>query len=270
MEIQLAKQLRLLAALGPATILLACPPTAPQGSKAPADPVDQRAKGQPVTAIGVSMGIQSISLARQAAHRRAVASLGRLLEPDAVRFAYSRVGNHATLELKGGARKAPLAETRFEAIDGGWLARATATRSAAAVAAMSALKTVRTATAVRHTNVALALTIAESRAMRAAIERTVPSTKAGLHVEGTLTLVALAQQVEQHGARVSLESHVRVASQRPLAAAQARLVLVAVAKEHLALGERDAALAAATLSADAELIAAVKAQILAPRPKDGK
>jgi hypothetical protein len=195
-----------------------------------------------VSALGVVSGAVNVSLARQAAMERALRRLAGMLRPEALRFRYSVAGPDAsfTTELLGA--RVHGAETSYEELARGCLARATVDRPEETMRAIDRLTGITSAGQSAHADPSLALLLAENQAFREAVAKVAPQGADHVAIAGSITVLSQRATVTDAGASVSLELSIKISATRPLSTEEAAAVHDAVAARHLRANDYVAAI----------------------------
>jgi tetratricopeptide (TPR) repeat protein len=195
-----------------------------------------------IAAYGVATGIRDHALARNTAENRAISALHKLLEPEAVEFEYRAVGPDSTLKTVVPSGKVAHTATELIPVAGGWGARAYGVRSPEALAAIEALPSVTAEVTVKHADAGVALTIAESRAIRSIIAQATHTCTESCKVGGTLTLASYEPEFLEDGVTLELTGHAKPGRAAALKKKERRLVGRLAAEEHFELQEWQALL----------------------------
>lgn len=178
--------------------------------------VEQVRVPRTVTALGVASA-KDVSLARRISEARAIKNLARLLEPESLTFEFRSAAGDSTLTLQlGPVEAAPEATEFIDKIKDSWVAKATASRSEAALAALEKLTPLTSEVRAAYPDPSVALLKAENRAFRRVIAQAAGIGEDEVLLTGKLSVVALDEQVDAEGAKVKLVAAVRIAERKPL------------------------------------------------------
>lgn len=223
-----------------ATLLLvasAC--GSPKRSATPAAP---RPEAGRIAAYGVATRIRDQGAARTVAENRAIAALHKLLEPDAIEFDIEAAGPDSTLKTVVPSGKVAHTATELVPVAGGWGAKAYGLRSPKALAAINALPSVTAEVTVKHSDAGVALSIAESRAIRSIVAQATKACADACRIKGTVTLASYEPEFLEDGVTLVLTGHAKSTSRVALQKRERRAVYRAAAAEHLELQEWEEAL----------------------------
>jgi hypothetical protein len=199
--------------------------------------------GPEIVGVGIVTGMPSDFMMPTIAENRALDSVRRQFAPRAVRFRFESAEGYSLLEtglprakiVSGGARLIP--------VRGGWMARARTRRPPEVVAIMRALPLRRVSSEVSHPSLGIALRLAESRAIRAAIaDAAQPSGAEAGRYTGAMTIGAMRVTAGNRRVRVEMLVHIDIERHDPMDDAERKRILAAVAAERRKLGDLEAAL----------------------------
>ena len=194
-----------------------------------------------ITAVGFSGKIRNVSLARSAAHNRALDGLHKLLHP--ITFQWIRAEQGHNLSLKLDSHKISSAQVEFSpSLNNQWMATARLTLPDGPPHPPSNHKLRSGSATVQHENLLAAYRVAETRALRELLSAGGASTL-GIY-QGEVKLVDL--QVHQNSGTLTVEvkGYVRVKSKKPVKAQARYKALEATVQEHRSVSETDLLLTA--------------------------